>query len=66
MHDFTFSDYHKLSKDEKALNNLLHSEEDKALPKMPTEAAVKSILAYSKALSVRKSETIGFVENVLN
>lgn len=66
MHNFTFFDYHKLSKDEKALNDILLNNEGKESAKMPQKSTVQNILAYSKALSVRKSETIGFVENVLN
>ena len=65
MMNFTFFDYQNLSKDEKALNNLLHTEENTEL-KMPSSTSVTNILAYSKALSVRKSETIGFLEHVLN
>lgn len=68
MNDFTFSDYHKLNKDERALTKLLHTETEieKESSKMPSERSVNNILAYSKALSVRKSENLGFVENVLN
>ena len=66
MNNFTFSDYHKLNKDEKALTKLLHTEPEKESSKMPSKTSVNNILAYSKALSVRKSTNIGFVENVLN
>ncbi len=66
MNNFTFSDYHKLKKDEKALTKLLQTEPEKESSKMPSKKSVNNILAYSKALSVRQSSNLGFVENVLN
>ena len=65
MKHFTPSEFQKLTEDEKKLNQLLLNKKETELLK-PKEQSVENILAYSKALSVRKSETLGFVENVLN
>ena len=63
----SFSDYQKFQKAEDALHRLLKHEtnEDKAM-EAPGSQSVNNILAYSKALSIRKSENIDFIENLLN
>jgi len=66
MTNFTNSDFQKLTENEKHLSELLHSTDKKEETVMPSETSVTNILAYSKALSVRKTEQLGFVEHVLN
>jgi hypothetical protein len=69
MHDSTlsFSDYQKFQKAEDELHRLLHLEtNDSKAMKGPKAQAVDNILAYSRALSIRKSSTIDFIENLLN
>lgn len=63
----SFSDYQKFQKAEDKLHRLLQNEhhEPKAM-KGPKPQAVDNILAYSKALSIRKSNTVDFIENLLN
>lgn len=57
-------DFLELTENENKLSKQLH------LPKreenMPSDTSIDNILAYSKALSIRKSENLGFIENVLN
>ena len=65
MNNFTFFDFKKLTEDEQALNKLLNTTPLK-WNKMPSKQAVNNVLAYSKALSIRSSENLGFLENVLN
>ena len=66
MNDFTFFDYQELTENEKSLSKILHLSEEKEIQKMPSEESINNILAYSKALSIRRSEELGFIENVLN
>ena len=65
MKHFTAFNFRKLTEDEKALNELLHLKKENE-SQMPAQESVDNILAYSKALSVRKSSHLGFLENVLN
>lgn len=32
----------------------------------PSQSSINNILSYSKAISVRRSEEMGFIENILN
>lgn len=32
----------------------------------PSQSSIYNILSYSKAISVRRSEEMGFIENILN
>ena len=66
MNHFTFFDFQELNKEEKALNKLFkkeNTEEDKLQPSLKS---VKNVLSYSKALSIRKSEHFGTIEQLLN
>lgn len=69
MNDFTLSnsEYKKLHQAEESLHRILNGEEQsKAGMKSPKNQAVNNILAYSKALSIRQSIELGFIENLLN
>ena len=63
----SFSDYQKFQKAEEALHRLLSPESNQAKAMNgPKAQSVDNILAYSKALSIRKSKTVDFIENLLN
>lgn len=68
MSDSTFSnsDYKKLNQDEKSLSKLLSEDKQQEGVFKPSKRSIQSILAYSKALSIRKSQQISFIENLLN
>jgi len=67
MNEFTFSDFQELTENEKSLSKLLLLENNKKEKQdMPSEKTINNILAYSKALSVRKSDDFGYIENILN
>jgi len=68
MSDSTFSnsDYKKLNQAEESLNKLLSENASEADHQKPTKQSVNNILAYSKALSLRKSKQVDFIENILN
>lgn len=66
MANFTFFDFQELTNNEENLSKLLHLETNKIDETMPSESSINNILAYSKALSVRKSDNLGHIENVLN
>jgi len=68
MSDSTFSnsDFKKLHQDEESLNRSLRDEKKGKGVKKPSKESIKNILAYSKALSVRKSNQVDFIENILN
>jgi len=69
MHDFTFEES-PLSKKERALLlGLIKDEPMVETPKMekePRKESVERIIAYNKALSVRKSRTNGNISFILN
>ena len=66
MNDFTFFDFKKLTENEKTLSKLLLLDNEKESTKVPNQQSINNILAYSKAISVRKSDQLGFIENILN
>ena len=63
MQNFTHFDYLEISEKEKELKALIENEEKIYSPKKET---INNILNYSKALSIRKSETLDCIELVLN
>ena len=64
MQNFTHSDLLEISKQEEELKALLGCEVEKNFS--PKEETISNILNYSKALSIRKSDQIDFIEMVLN
>ena len=62
---FTHFDFQELTENEDNLNRKLQKKQQEQTVK-PNSTSVANILAFSKALSVRKSESLGFFENVLN
>ena len=65
MKHFTYSDFNELTDDENHFNKLLRPKRNEEV-EAPSKTSINNILAYSKALSVRKSSSIDFIENVLN
>ena len=63
MTKFTHFNLLELSEQEHELKLLLSEEKEKFAPKKQT---IDNILNYSKALSVRKSTNIDYIEMVLN
>lgn len=66
MANFTFFDFQELTNNEKDLSKILHNEDSEKPEIMPSKSSINNILNFSKALSVRKSETLGYIENNLN
>jgi hypothetical protein len=62
---FTHFDFQELTEDENNLNQKLRNKK-KEKSVQPNHQSIQNILAFSKALSVRKSDNLGFIENVLN
>lgn len=65
MNNFTFSDFEKLSKEEERLQRLLKKQKEGEM-KSPTASAISTILNYSKALSIKKSKEVDYIEQILN
>lgn len=69
MNDSTFSnsEFQKLHQAEEALNEFFSEKvNEPRTVKNPSKESIDNILAYSKALSVRKSNQVDFIENILN
>jgi len=65
MTTFTHFDLQQITKNESEVKSLLEMENKKQMYS-PKQKTIDNILNYSKALSVRKSENIEFIEIVLN
>jgi len=63
MQNFTHLEFLELTKNENDIKSLLSLEVKEFTPKNQT---ISNILNYSKALNIRKSENIEFIELVLN
>ena len=65
MQKFTHSDLLEINEQEQELKSLLNQKkEDKMYS--PKKETVDNILNYSKALSIRKSENLEYIEMILN
>jgi len=65
MQKFTHSDLLEINEQEQELKLLLNQKkEDKMYS--PKKQTVDNILNYSKALSIRKSENLEYIEMILN
>ena len=65
MQKFTHSDLLEITKQENELKSFLNLKMDNRTY-YPKKETVDNILNYSKALSVRKSENLDFIEMFLN
>ena len=62
---FTHFDFQELTENENNLNRELQdNQKEKSV--QPNHNSIQNILAFSKALSIRKSDNLGFIETVLN
>lgn len=64
MQNFTHSDLLEISKQEEELRSVLGCKEEKVFS--PKKETISNLLNYSKALSIRKSNNIDFIEMILN
>lgn len=65
MQNFTHLDLEDLTQKENELKALLELSQEKT-DYTPKKETINNILSYSKALSIRKSKKIDFIELVLN
>jgi len=65
MPKFTHFNYLEITKKEQELKSLL-SEKKEAKMYAPKQSTIDNILNYSKALSIRKSQHLDFIEIILN
>ncbi len=63
---YSFLDFQNIQNDEQKLIDLLESDMEAKTLKSPKSSSVNAILAYSQALSIRKSHHLGFIEKILN
>lgn len=66
MQEFTHFDLLEITKQENELRALLTEEKTEFTIMTPKKETIDNILNYSKALSIRKSDQIDFIELVLN
>lgn len=66
MKTFTPFNSREIQKKEKEMLQFLkdHLKEENKIG--PSNKAVSNVLAYSKALSIKPSQKVGFIENLLN
>lgn len=65
MQKFTHFDLQEITAKENELKRLLNLTEEK-MDYTPKKETINNILNYSKALSIRKSKQLDFIELVLN
>ncbi len=65
MQQFTHFDLLAITVKEEEMKSILHLKKDKQLYS-PKKETINNILNYSKALSIRKSKNVGYVEMILN
>ncbi|GEM_PF-1010549 len=67
MKKFDHFDFEELTHEEDNLKNQLSANQFKEEQiSTPEQSTVESILSYSKALSVRKTESLGYIEQLIN
>jgi hypothetical protein len=65
MQKFTHSDLLEITEQEKDIKTFLKQKKE-AKMYSPKKETISNILNYSKALSIRKSKNIDFIEMILN
>jgi hypothetical protein len=65
MQKFTHSDLLEINEQEQELKLLLNPQKEDEIY-TPKKATIDNILNYSKALSIRKSENLNYIEMILN
>lgn len=66
MQTFTHLEFIELDQNEKTLKASLNHLEENGAQLSPKKQTIDTILNYSKALSIKKSKHIGFIETILN
>lgn len=66
MLDSTPLDSKESAQKNENIQKLLPETEKKCILSSPDDLIVSNVLNYSKALSVKKSDSLGFIESVLN
>jgi len=66
MQEFTHLDLLEITEKEQELRLLLSVKSPKEIKLSPKKSTVDNILNYSKALSIRESKNIDFIEMLLN
>lgn len=66
MSTFTHFDSHEIRKREREMLEFLKNNVKKHSNLNPSKATVSNILQFSKALSIKKSSQMGFIESILN
>jgi len=65
MQKFTHFDFIEISEQEKDIRKLFGEEKENKI-RFPKKETIDNILNYSKALSIRKSENLEYIEMLLN
>lgn len=66
MQNFTFFDFNNITEQERELKAFLGIETKEYKTYTPKKETINNILNYSKALSIRKSKSLDYIELVLN
>ncbi|HRN42608.1 MAG TPA: hypothetical protein PK649_11125 [Vicingus sp.] len=66
MQTFTHLEFLELAQNEKTLKESLNNLETAEPERSPKKQTINNILNYSKALSVKKSKTVDYIEMILN
>ena len=66
MQTFTHLEFLELAQNEKTLKKSLNNMEVKQPELSPKKQTINNILNYSKALSVKKSKNVDYIEMILN
>jgi hypothetical protein len=66
MQTFTHLEFLELAQNEKTLKESLNNMETSQPERSPKKQTINNILNYSKALSVKKSKNVDYIEMILN
>lgn len=66
MQTFTYLEFIELEQNEKSFEESLNKMEETTSKYSPKKQTIDNILNYSKALSIKKSKNIEFIELILN
>ncbi|NBG66787.1 hypothetical protein [Acidiluteibacter ferrifornacis] len=61
---FDFNAY--LSEENRSLEDYIETSDKKMIQKQPTQKSINTILSFSRALEVKQSKSIGWMENLNN
>lgn len=66
MQTFTHSEFLELEQNEKSFKESLNNMEENNEKYSPKKQTINNILNYSKALSIKKSKHVDYIEMILN